>query len=190
MAKKKPKTRQRAATPRCTTTPVPPGSGNATPQGPSWTYYVESDLQAVDPKSPLFARMVRNLSAQADTPQQQYVERARRLYHKAGEIEIEDDALVSTSPDTPGAYVMAWVWVDSDNYEGAIEVCAHRVVYSYWDMAAKLTDELKHALETHAEERAKECIIDGCHAGELNCYWHGDDGKEEEIRGWWEIDRT
>ncbi|MCP4900088.1 MAG: hypothetical protein GY906_24220 [bacterium] len=34
-----------------------------------------------------------------------------------GEIEIDDDAVVSVSDD-PGAYVQAWVWVDASAYGG------------------------------------------------------------------------
>ncbi len=36
--------------------------------------------------------------------------RAKELYHEEGEIEIDEDARVSTGVDQ-GAYVRAWVWV-------------------------------------------------------------------------------
>ena len=36
---------------------------------------------------------------------------AKDQWHKDGECEIDDDAVVSTSKD--GAYVQAWVWVDN-----------------------------------------------------------------------------
>jgi hypothetical protein len=39
--------------------------------------------------------------------------RARELYHEAGEIEVDDGARVSLGEGT-GAYVQAWVWVDSE----------------------------------------------------------------------------
>lgn len=47
---------------------------------------------------------------------QQYIEAARRQYHKGGKIEIDDQIgteMVSKAPGNPdgGAYVQAWVWV-------------------------------------------------------------------------------
>ncbi|HXN51291.1 MAG TPA: hypothetical protein VN943_05085 [Candidatus Acidoferrum sp.] len=36
--------------------------------------------------------------------------RAKELYHEEGEIEVDNDARVSTGDDD-GAYVAAWVWV-------------------------------------------------------------------------------
>ena len=39
-----------------------------------------------------------------------YIEAARRIYQRDGEVEIDDDAVVSYGSD-PGAYVQAWVWV-------------------------------------------------------------------------------
>ena len=42
-----------------------------------------------------------------------YVAAARRLFHRDGEIEIDDNARVSRGSD-PGAYVQAWVWVAND----------------------------------------------------------------------------
>jgi recombinational DNA repair protein RecT len=68
---------------------------------------------------------------------------------------------------------------------GTVEVCCHRVVYTYDIGRLKFTDELKESLENAAEERAQEMIIDGCGSGELNTVWNG----EREIRGWWNIDR-
>lgn len=38
--------------------------------------------------------------------------RARELYQEAGEIEVDDGAPVSIGGGS-GAYVQAWVWVDS-----------------------------------------------------------------------------
>jgi hypothetical protein len=70
--------------------------------------------------------------------------------------------------------------------EGTFEVCAHWVRYRYWDnLPHNPSPELLERLEESAEERAKECIIDGYVEGELN---HCD--GEREIRGWWEIDRS
>jgi len=73
-------------------------------------------------------------------------------------------------------------------FETTAEVCCHRVALRYWDFTSRLTDALKDELTEHGEERAQECIIDGCSSGELNCYYV-DGKKEEEIRGWWEIIR-
>lgn len=36
---------------------------------------------------------------------------AKDQWHKDGECEIDDDAVVSTSKE--GAYVQAWVWIDN-----------------------------------------------------------------------------
>ena len=30
--------------------------------------------------------------------------------------------------------------------------------------------------------------MEGCHSGELNCFHVDDQGTDEEIRGWWEIE--
>ena len=38
--------------------------------------------------------------------------RARELYHYEGQVEVDSDAEVSLGEDA-GAYVQAWVWVDS-----------------------------------------------------------------------------
>ncbi len=37
---------------------------------------------------------------------------AKELYHQEGEIEVDDNARVSSGTDK-GAYVQAWVWVPS-----------------------------------------------------------------------------
>ncbi len=43
---------------------------------------------------------------------------AKLLYHSEGDIEIPDDAFVSgTEPPVDGAYVSAWVWVDTQDAE-------------------------------------------------------------------------
>jgi hypothetical protein len=44
-----------------------------------------------------------------------YVKAARRMWHRDGEIEIDDWPLISPSDD--GAYVQAWVWVYNDDLE-------------------------------------------------------------------------
>jgi hypothetical protein len=73
---------------------------------------------------------------------------------------------------------------ETSHFEGEVSVCAHRVTFRYWDFKCELTDEVKELLEEGAEERAKECIIEGYVEGELNTVV-----DEEEVRGWWEIDR-
>lgn len=39
---------------------------------------------------------------------------AKRLHHRDGEIEIDEEAEVSLGDD-PGAYVQAWVWVSRED---------------------------------------------------------------------------
>lgn len=43
-----------------------------------------------------------------------HVRTAKEQYHRDGEIEIDTPAVVSRGSD-PGAYVMAWVWVDHED---------------------------------------------------------------------------
>lgn len=75
---------------------------------------------------------------------------------------------------------------DKRGIKGEIEVCAHRVSYSYWNAENEINDEVAAEMEEHAEDRAKECITQGYHSGELNFYRAE---PEEEVRGWWEIRR-
>ena len=42
-----------------------------------------------------------------------YRDRAKEKWEREGEIEIDDEAVVSVSSDN-GAYVQAWVWVYND----------------------------------------------------------------------------
>jgi hypothetical protein len=44
-----------------------------------------------------------------------YIKAARRMWHREGEIEIDDWPLISPSED--GAYVQAWVWVYNDDLD-------------------------------------------------------------------------
>ena len=44
--------------------------------------------------------------------QERYRKAAKEAYHRDGEIEIDDNAIVSHSED--GAYVQAWVWISID----------------------------------------------------------------------------
>jgi hypothetical protein len=43
-----------------------------------------------------------------------YRKAADRLHGRDGEVEIDDDAKISQSPDA-GVYVQAWVWVYDDD---------------------------------------------------------------------------
>lgn len=68
--------------------------------------------------------------------------------------------------------------------EGVLEICAHRVIWRYWDFGSlRLTQEVIESLESQAEERAKECIIEGYYAGQLCGHW-----DDHEVFGWWEIE--
>lgn len=44
----------------------------------------------------------------------QFIAKAKELYEKEGEIEIDDNAEISTSDADAGAYVQAWVWVEGN----------------------------------------------------------------------------
>ena len=77
----------------------------------------------------------------------------------------------------------------TNTFETTVEVCCHRVALRYWDFTSELTDGLREELENHGEERAKECINNDCREGELNCLHVNEDDSDEEIRGWWEIER-
>lgn len=45
--------------------------------------------------------------------QERYRKAAKETYHRQGEIEIDDNAIVSHSDE--GAYVQAWVWISNDD---------------------------------------------------------------------------
>ena len=45
-----------------------------------------------------------------DYTDEDFVNAARFVHHRDGELEIDDDAVVSRGDDD-GAYVQAWVWV-------------------------------------------------------------------------------
>lgn len=50
-------------------------------------------------------------------PDEWYREQAKATLHRDGELEIDDNAVVSTGADR-GAYVAAWVWVEDPEEEG------------------------------------------------------------------------
>ena len=43
-----------------------------------------------------------------------YIKAARQMWHRDGEIEIDDWPLISPSEDG-GAYVQAWLWVSNED---------------------------------------------------------------------------
>lgn len=51
-----------------------------------------------------------------------YVSTARAQYNRDGEVEIDDNAVVSRGDDG-GAYVAAWVWVDAQDAGVEPEYC-------------------------------------------------------------------
>lgn len=74
-------------------------------------------------------------------------------------------------------------------FSGTVEVCCHRVSFWYGIERYRLTGEEEQCLTDDAEERAKECIIDGYHSGELcSVLVRHKPFKEMELRGWWTIE--
>jgi len=51
----------------------------------------------------------------------QYRQAAHRLYVEEGSVEVDDFASVSRFAEGLGAYVQAWVWVDSEEAEGELK---------------------------------------------------------------------
>ena len=47
------------------------------------------------------------------------IQAAKKIWHREGEIEIDDKAKVSRAKGNPdsGAYVQAWVWVSDEEAE-------------------------------------------------------------------------
>jgi hypothetical protein len=105
----------------------------------------------------------------------------------ATKLDFDDLQEIFQSDMEQDGYFISLPSPDGLQHEGVITVCAHRVVFRYWDFNAPLTDELREQLEIDAEARASEMITQGYHSGELNCLWV-DGQDEEEIRGWWQID--
>ena len=67
--------------------------------------------------------------------------------------------------------------------QGQVNVCCHQVSYWYNITGVPLADRVATRLEAEAEDRAKDCIIEGYWSGELCCLL---DGKRE-VTGWWKI---
>ena len=66
---------------------------------------------------------------------------------------------------------------------GQVDVCCHQVSYWYDITGMRLVDGTATRLEAEAEDRAKDCIIEGYWSGELCCVV----GGEREVHGWWQI---
>lgn len=75
----------------------------------------------------------------------------------------------------------------TEQIEGTVKVCCHRVTYRYETENLTFTEDnvkdITERLETETESRAKEMINEGNNCGELNCLI-----GEIEVRGWWEIE--
>lgn len=68
---------------------------------------VTAILQAWDPDYDFDAKSEVELSGTA------FREAARKLKEREGELEIDDNAIISRGSDG-GAYVQAWVWIDTE----------------------------------------------------------------------------
>lgn len=80
-----------------------------------------------------------------------------------------------------------------NEFSSRVEVCCHQVSFRYDLEDHKIpedVEEFHRRLADEAEERAKAMIVEGCHCGDLNCLYVYDDGSDDEIRGWWEIDNS
>ncbi len=42
-----------------------------------------------------------------------YVAAARAEHHRDGDLEIDDPGVIVSAGEDPGAYVLAWVWVEA-----------------------------------------------------------------------------
>lgn len=74
----------------------------------NWLYEEELlEQEKPDPRESMLASPI------SERIQQRYRAAAKEAYHSQGEIEIDDNAVVSHSEE--GAYVQAWVWVSIDD---------------------------------------------------------------------------
>lgn len=73
----------------------------------------ENELDQIKPGTKLYKEAVDALEEARQG--WMYVQSAKEIYHRDGEIEIDDDAGVSTSED--GAYVQGWLWVQDEEKE-------------------------------------------------------------------------
>jgi hypothetical protein len=85
----------------------------------TWVQFSDEDKAAlrrlgqVRDQNPDIDRLMRRLEHYESEAQRDptFIEAAEREYHRDGEVEIDNDAVVSAS--FGGAYVMAWVWVSN-----------------------------------------------------------------------------
>ena len=68
---------------------------------------LDEDLKAAISK---LSEALTNFRRGRTEQEQKYFDRAKTVWQKEGEVEIDDNAVVSVSDDD-GAYVEAWVWV-------------------------------------------------------------------------------
>lgn len=70
-----------------------------------------SDLRAVlDDADVTLSDCIRAFATDEADP---HIQAARATMHKEGSLEIGEPTVVSECPDANGAYVMAWVWVET-----------------------------------------------------------------------------
>lgn len=72
--------------------------------------------QAID-QGLTFADCVAAFAGRTTERQRHLIDKARRIHHREGEIEIDSTTITSGSGDQ-GDYVLAWVWVDDDQEAG------------------------------------------------------------------------
>lgn len=61
-----------------------------------------------------FSDCLKAFAARRSEKEMAFVKAAKQLHHDEGTLEVDDAAQVSIDDPEVGAYVMAWVWVDSD----------------------------------------------------------------------------
>jgi hypothetical protein len=71
---------------------------------------VELPVQIAAQAAVLRKQLVEHDEEQNSSASGEYRGRAKAGFHKDGEIEVDDNAVVSYGGDD-GAYVMAWVWI-------------------------------------------------------------------------------
>ena len=93
--------------------PPPSGAGTA---GAAYVLFDDTDLNTLarrlGPSHPITMRVRDALENLTDAEVARY-RRAALNHSRDGEIEIDPNTLVSKA-DAPGAYVMAWLWIDDD----------------------------------------------------------------------------
>jgi hypothetical protein len=87
---------------------------NSSPADAAYVLFTQDDLVAVSrglgPKHPVAAK-IRAAFDDLDSPALTHYRDAAVMHRRDGDIEIDDNAIVSKGDDA-GAYVMAWIWID------------------------------------------------------------------------------